>query len=99
MLAESDLAEGELKRAVYKETPLLLVKRRDRLYAFVETCAHQGGPLAEGRLEADTLACPWPSSRFALGTGDVVDGPSTFPQPCLEVRTRDGRIEVRNARS
>jgi nitrite reductase/ring-hydroxylating ferredoxin subunit/uncharacterized membrane protein len=98
MLAESDLAEGELKRVVYKKTPLLLVKRRDRLYAFVETCAHQGGPLAEGRLEAETLVCPWHSSRFALGTGDVVEGPSVFPQPCLEVRTRDGRIEVRNAR-
>ena len=69
VLAESDLPEGASKRARYKETPLLLVKRGDRLYAFVEACAHLGGPLAEGRLEGDTVVCPWHSSRFALATG------------------------------
>jgi nitrite reductase/ring-hydroxylating ferredoxin subunit/uncharacterized membrane protein len=99
VLAESDLPEGELKRVRYNETPLVLVKRGDRLYAFVERCAHLGGPLAEGRLEADTIVCPWHASRFALGTGEVVDGPSAFRQPCLEVQARDGQIEVRNPRS
>jgi len=99
VLAESDLAEGELKRVLYKQTPVLLVKRGDQLYALVETCAHLGGPLAEGRLDGETIVCPWHSSRFALGAGAVVDGPSAFPQPCLEVRTRDGQIEVRNTGS
>jgi nitrite reductase/ring-hydroxylating ferredoxin subunit len=99
VLAESDLLEGQLTRVHYNETPLLLVKRGDRLFAFVERCAHLGGPLAEGTLDGDTIVCPWHSSRFALESGAVIDGPSTFPQPCLDVRSHDGQIEVRAAQS
>jgi nitrite reductase/ring-hydroxylating ferredoxin subunit/uncharacterized membrane protein len=98
VLAESDLPAGESKRVHYNETPLLVVRRGDRLFAFVEKCAHLGGPLAEGTLDGDTIVCPWHSSRFALESGAVVDGPSAFPQPCLEVRTRGGQIEVRAPR-
>jgi nitrite reductase/ring-hydroxylating ferredoxin subunit len=99
LLADSDLPEGKLKRVLYKETPLLLVRRGERVYALAETCAHLGGPLSEGKLEGDTVVCPWHASRFALRSGEVVDGPSAFPQPCLETRVRNGRIEVRTARA
>lgn len=98
VLAESALPVGELRRVLYRETPLLLVKRDAHVCALVETCAHFGGPLSEGRLEGDTVVCPWHSSRFALESGVVVDGPSAFRQPCLDVRIRDGQIEVRAAR-
>ncbi len=99
VLAESELPHGKLKRVRYKETPLLLVRRGTRVYALAETCAHQGGPLAEGKLEGNTVVCPWHASRFRLETGEVVDGPCAFPQPCLKTRIRDGQIEVRTARS
>ena len=95
VLAKSDLPAGEMKRVHYHDTPLLLVKRDARVCALVETCTHLGGPLAEGSLEGDTVVCPWHSSRFALESGAVVDGPSAFAQPFLEVRIRDGQIEVR----
>jgi nitrite reductase/ring-hydroxylating ferredoxin subunit/uncharacterized membrane protein len=98
VLAESDLPADELKRVHYRETPLLLVKRDARVCALVETCAHLGGPLSEGSLQGNTVMCPWHSSRFALESGAVVDGPSAFRQPCLDVRIRDGQIEVRAAR-
>jgi hypothetical protein len=29
----------------------------------------------------------------------VLDGPAVHPQPCLEVRARDGQIEVRRPKS
>ncbi len=99
VLADADLAEGRLTRALYKDTPLLLVRQGGRISALVERCAHLGGPLADGKLEGDTVACPWHGSRFHLSSGAVIDGPSAFPQPCLEVRTRDGQIEVRASRA
>ena len=71
------------------------VRRGDRVYALAETCAHLGGPLSEGKLEGDTVVCPWHASRFTLETGEVVDGPSAFPQPCLKTRIRNGQIEVK----
>ena len=99
LLAESDLPEGKLNRVLFKETPLLLVRRGERVYALAETCAHLGGPLSEGKLEGDTVVCPWHASRFALRSGEVVDGPSAFPQPCLKTRIRNGKIEVRTSRA
>ena len=99
MLPEGELSEGQLKRARYKETAIMLARRGGQVYALVDTCAHLGGPLSEGKLEGDTVVCPWHGSRFALDSGAVVDGPSVFPQPCLEVRTRDGNIEVRKSRA
>lgn len=95
VLPESELEEGKLTRAKYKDTPLLLVRLGRKIHCLAETCAHLGGPLSEGKLEGDTVVCPWHASRFDLETGDVVDGPAAFPQPCLEARVRQGQIEVR----
>jgi nitrite reductase/ring-hydroxylating ferredoxin subunit len=44
-----------------------------------------------------SVRCPWHDSRYALEDGRVLDGPSAFPQPCFDVRIRDGQIEVRVA--
>jgi nitrite reductase/ring-hydroxylating ferredoxin subunit/uncharacterized membrane protein len=95
VLSEEKLPEGKPTRATYKDTPLLLVKIDGRIHCLAETCAHLGGPLSEGKLEHGTVVCPWHASRFDLESGDVVDGPSAFPQPCLETRVRQGQIEVR----
>jgi nitrite reductase/ring-hydroxylating ferredoxin subunit/uncharacterized membrane protein len=97
VLPETSLMEGKLTRAVYQGTPILLVRRGDRLFAMAETCSHFSGPLSEGKLEGDTVVCPYHFSRFALKDGRVLDGPAVHPQPCLEVRTRNGQIEVRHA--
>ncbi|MGB7556136.1 MAG: DUF2231 domain-containing protein [Candidatus Korobacteraceae bacterium] len=97
VLPEADLMDGKLTRAMYQGTPILLVRRGDRLFAMAETCSHFSGPLSEGKLEGDAVVCPYHFSRFALEDGRVLDGPAVHPQPCLEVRTRNGQIEVRHA--
>ncbi len=97
VLPETSLIDGKLTRAIYQGTPILLVRRGDRLFAMAETCSHFSGPLSEGKLEGDTVVCPYHFSRFALEDGRVLDGPAVHPQPCLEVRTWNGQIEVRHA--
>jgi nitrite reductase/ring-hydroxylating ferredoxin subunit/uncharacterized membrane protein len=97
VLPETSLMDGKLTRAMYQGTPILLVRRGDRLFAMAETCSHFSGPLSEGKLEGNTVVCPYHSSRFALEDGRILDGPAVHPQPCLEVRTRNGQIEVRHA--
>jgi nitrite reductase/ring-hydroxylating ferredoxin subunit/uncharacterized membrane protein len=98
VLPETSLMDGKLTRAMYQGTPILLVRRGDRLFfAMAETCSHFSGPLSEGKLEEDTVVCPYHFSRFALEDGRVLDGPAVHPQPCLEVRTRNGQIELRHA--
>ena len=95
VLAESDLAEAKPKRAEHDGIPILLVRRGTRIFALAETCSHFSGPLSEGNLVGDSIECPWHHSQFALEDGRVLDGPAVHPQPCLEARVRNGRIEVR----
>jgi nitrite reductase/ring-hydroxylating ferredoxin subunit len=77
--------------------PILLVRRAESIFALADTCSHFGGPLSEGKLDGDSIVCPYHFSRFALQDGRVLDGPAVHPQPCLKVRVREGQIEVRQA--
>ncbi|HWG50254.1 MAG TPA: DUF2231 domain-containing protein [Candidatus Acidoferrales bacterium] len=95
VLPESELAENKPTRAMHNGVPILLVRRGDRLFAMAETCSHFSGPLSEGKLEGDSIVCPYHNSRFALEDGRVLNGPAVHPQPCLEARVRNGQIEVR----
>ncbi|MBF6591724.1 MAG: Rieske 2Fe-2S domain-containing protein [Ktedonobacterales bacterium] len=95
VLAERELAEGALKHVRAGDVTVVLARRGGRVYALAESCAHLGGPLSEGTLEGESIVCPWHGSRFALKDGHVLNGPSTFAQPCYETRLRDGLIEVR----
>jgi nitrite reductase/ring-hydroxylating ferredoxin subunit/uncharacterized membrane protein len=95
VLAEAELPENELRRVEAKGVPVLLVRRNGTIYALAETCSHMGGPLSEGRLEGDSVRCPWHGSRFSLEDGRVLDSPATFPQPRFETRVNNGQIEVR----
>jgi nitrite reductase/ring-hydroxylating ferredoxin subunit/uncharacterized membrane protein len=99
VLAESKLPDNTPTRAMHQGTPILLVRRGERLFAMAETCSHFSGPLSEGKLDGDSIVCPYHASRFALEDGRVLNGPAVHPQPCLDVRARDGQIEVRKAQS
>jgi nitrite reductase/ring-hydroxylating ferredoxin subunit/uncharacterized membrane protein len=95
VLAESALAESTARRVDVRGVPLVLVRKAGRVHALADQCAHLGGPLSEGSLDDVSIRCPWHGSRFALDDGAVMEGPSTFPQPCFDVRSRAGQIEVR----
>lgn len=95
VLGDSELPEGQPRRVEYQGTPILLVRQAGSVYALAETCSHLGGPLAEGKVGDNSIQCPWHGSCFALDDGRVLNGPAVHPQPCLEVRIREGQIEVR----
>jgi nitrite reductase/ring-hydroxylating ferredoxin subunit/uncharacterized membrane protein len=97
VMAEADLEKDKPTRAEHEGVPILLVRRGNRVFALAETCSHFGGPLSEGKLEGDSIVCPWHASRFALEDGRVINGPAVHPQPCMETRIRNGQIEVRKA--
>jgi nitrite reductase/ring-hydroxylating ferredoxin subunit len=75
-----------------------LLKRAGRIFVLAEKCSHLGGPLADGKLEGETVTCPWHGSKFSLRDGSVINGPATYSQPCFEVRVRNGQVEVRTPR-
>jgi nitrite reductase/ring-hydroxylating ferredoxin subunit/uncharacterized membrane protein len=93
--AESDVPSTGIRQLVADGIPLLVTRRGGALVALLDRCTHRGGPLSDGEISGGCVVCPWHGSKFALDDGSVMAGPATRPQPTLEVRTRDGRIEVR----
>jgi nitrite reductase/ring-hydroxylating ferredoxin subunit/uncharacterized membrane protein len=99
LVKESELRENVLHKAEADGIPVVVVKRGARIFVLAEKCSHLGGPLAEGALHEESVTCPWHGSTFALEDGRVITGPSTYSQPCFEVRVRDGQVEVRAPRA
>ena len=95
---ENELEEGTLRKFEVKGTPVMLVKQNGRICGLADTCSHAGGPLSEGKLESDSVVCPWHGSRFCLRDGEVLNGPATTRQPALEIMVRGGQVLARPQR-
>jgi nitrite reductase/ring-hydroxylating ferredoxin subunit/uncharacterized membrane protein len=95
VLAEAELADGELRRVSAGDVSVLLVREDGQIHALANTCSHAGGPLDEGELADGCVICPWHGSAFRLSDGHITRGPATVPQPAYETRVRGGKIEVR----
>ena len=96
---EASVKEAEPLLVKTADVEIVLVREGGSLYALLERCAHQGGPLHEGRIEGGCVVCPWHSSRYRLSDGAALSGPTAHPQPALEVRVRDSKVEVRRMAS
>jgi nitrite reductase/ring-hydroxylating ferredoxin subunit/uncharacterized membrane protein len=98
-VADEPVVQGQDVKTVSVDGTSVLIARSQsgELCAIANTCSHLGGPLNEGTRDGDVIACPWHGSRFDLCSGRVLEGPAVFAQPRYEVRTNNGKIEVRAA--
>jgi len=95
VLADTELADGELCRADAGGVPVLLYRTDGTVYAPASTCTHMGGPLQEDTISDGCVTCPWPGSTFRFADGSIVHSPASTPEPCYQMRIQNGRIEVR----
>ena len=91
----SQLPEGRPTRVVVDDTPVLLLRDGESVFALHDRCSHRGCSLSEGRLEGEEIVCSCHGSRFDRRDGSLKGGPATAAQPAFQVRVREGRIEVR----
>ena len=91
----AQLADNAMLRAKTADADVLLVRQHGHVCALAHSCSHLGGPLSEGTLKDGSVVCPWHGSEFALDDGHVINGPATMNQPCLDVRERGAKIEVK----
>lgn len=64
-----------------------------RLGALTNLCAHQNGPLGEGRIIRGCVTCPWHGFQYRLEDGQAPP-PFTEKLATYRVRIRDGVIEL-----
>jgi nitrite reductase/ring-hydroxylating ferredoxin subunit/uncharacterized membrane protein len=95
VLDDAELAEGKLTGAEAGGTGVLLVRKDGRIHAMADRCSHRGCPLHEGELDGNEIVCRCHGSRFGLD-GSLVGGPAAYPQPSLQARVHDGKVEVRS---
>ena len=98
-LPEADLIEGQPVKATVEGTEILLLKKGTAIFAMANKCSHLSGPLSEGKVEGDSIVCPWHQSRFCLRNGRVEDGPATSNQPVLDCKIENGGVLVKAQQS
>jgi nitrite reductase/ring-hydroxylating ferredoxin subunit/uncharacterized membrane protein len=95
---EHEVVEGRTIVRRIGEVPVLLARTDRVVTALVERCAHQTGPLGDGKVVqingADCVECPWHGSTYRLADGVVMRGPAGSNQPLLRTRVLSGRIQV-----
>jgi nitrite reductase/ring-hydroxylating ferredoxin subunit/uncharacterized membrane protein len=97
--ALDDLEDGKPRRVDIKGTPVLLLRRGNRIQAIGATCPHFGGPLDKGTIDGDSVTCPWHASVFSLNDGALLHGPAMMTVAAYEVRVQKGQVSIRvNAR-
>jgi nitrite reductase/ring-hydroxylating ferredoxin subunit/uncharacterized membrane protein len=89
------LADGRPVRVVVDDTPVLLLRDGELIFAIHDRCSHRGCSLSEGEVEGEEIVCACHGSRFDRRNGAVRGGPATSAQPSFQVRVQDGRVEVR----
>ncbi len=94
-IKESELMQGKPSKVSIQGTDIFILKNGLKIFAMAEHCSHLSGPLSEGRVERDSIVCPWHGSRFCLEDGRVEDGPATSNQPVLDVKVEDGTVFVK----
>lgn len=88
--------EGGLTRVEVDNVGVVVANHGGQVSALFARCNHRGGPLDEGEITGSCVRCPWHGSRFELSDGSVTEGPATRPQPYLQARVVDGRVQVRS---
>ncbi len=89
-----EIPEGGVKVVRLDDQPVAVFHIDGEYYAIDDLCTHDGGPLAEGRLEGEVIECPRHGAKFNVKTGDVLCLPATAPIPTYEVRIEGDEIKV-----
>ena len=74
--------------------PVAVFRHEDSFSAITNVCAHQGGPLGEGRIVSGCVTCPWHGYQYLAHNGQSPP-PYTEKIATYEVRVRGERVEVR----
>jgi nitrite reductase/ring-hydroxylating ferredoxin subunit/DMSO/TMAO reductase YedYZ heme-binding membrane subunit len=73
--------------------PIAIFRHAGRLSAVSGVCAHQNGPLGEGRVVDGCITCPWHGFQYRLEDG-CAPPPYTEKLPTFRLRIVGGRVWV-----
>ena len=86
--AVEDVSSGGMLRVEVDGRDVALINLAGTFYALDNHCPHNGGPLAQGRLDTTEgrVVCPWHSWVWDVKTGRAVAPPISYSTPTYAVR-------------
>jgi methionine sulfoxide reductase heme-binding subunit len=72
---------------------IAIFRHDDKLSAISNVCAHQGGPLGEGRIINGCITCPWHGYQYRPHDG-CAPPPFTEKLPTYAIKVEAGRVYV-----
>ena len=91
--ARLDPGQGGAHRHAPDGERIAVFRDGSQIGALTNLCAHQNGPLGEGRIIDGCVTCPWHGYQYRLEDG-CAPPPFTEKLATYPVRLRDGLIEV-----
>ncbi len=93
--ATSELAPGSSKMVTVEGREIALFHVDGKFFAIENSCAHRGGPLAEGAIEGCIVTCPWHGYKFDVASGKSISHPlSSVGCFTVKVEGQDIWVEV-----
>jgi nitrite reductase (NADH) small subunit/3-phenylpropionate/trans-cinnamate dioxygenase ferredoxin subunit len=66
-----DVPLGRAMTAIVDGREIAIFHTAGGFFALDNTCPHQGAPLADGWIDADSVTCPWHAWCFDLASGKM----------------------------
>ena len=90
----SEIPQGGKKLVEVDFLPVAIFNIGGEYYAIEDVCTHDGGPLAEGKLENEEIICPRHGARFNVKTGQALCMPAFESVECYEVKIENDELYV-----
>lgn len=88
-------AEGEAKEFPCGDKTICVANINGAISAIDNICLHRGGPLGQGTVEGDKIACPWHGWQWDPKTGEAGHNPNAklkvYP---LKIENDDVMVEL-----
>ena len=89
-----EIADGDRKLIDFEEVTVALFNIDGNYYCIEDVCTHDGGPVAEGRLDGFAIECPRHGALFDVRDGAVLSMPAVVPVPTYQVKVEGEAIYI-----
>lgn len=94
VVAQADeIPEGERKIIEVNGISIGVFNHRGQWLALRNSCLHRGGPIAAGKLDGDTLICPWHGFQYNITNGELLADPNAKLE-MYPVTVQDGKVSL-----
>ena len=90
----SEIPVGDSRIVRLDDQAVAVFHLADGWYAIEDVCTHDGGPVAEGRLEGNIIECPRHGATFDVKTGAALSFPAVSPVTTYAVRLVGDDVQV-----